>query len=118
MKTFKSAACLDRVRGDPLHDTLRGLLLPIVCPHAHREYCPEEDGYLVLIEPGDIDRVLDDLDVPYRLAEMPFEVVSKVDGHWHAFYLANNQFGLSFLIPDAEWLPDDLRRHLEENLDE
>jgi hypothetical protein len=26
MKTFKSAACLEKVRGDPLHDTLREVL--------------------------------------------------------------------------------------------
>ena len=64
------------------------------------------------------DRVLDDLQLPYRLAEVPFEVVSKVDDCFYCLWLANNQFGISFLIPDAEWVTGDLRKHLLENLDE
>jgi hypothetical protein len=81
------------------------------------EYRPEDDGWLVLIEPGDVDRVLDDLDMPYRLSEVPFEGVSIIDGCFLAVWLPNNQFGLDFLIPDAEWLPGDVRRHLEDHLD-
>lgn len=42
-------------------------------------------------------------------------MVTKVDGQWYALYLANNQFGLSFLIPDAVWLTECLRRRLEVN---
>ena len=79
------------------------------CPD-HR---PEDDGYLVLVAPGDVDRVLDDLDVPYRLSEVPFESVTVVDECFHAVYLANNQFVLGFLIPDTEQIAGELRRHLE-----
>ncbi|MFV2045282.1 MAG: hypothetical protein ACC700_18870 [Anaerolineales bacterium] len=35
-------------------------------------YMPEDDGYLVLMERGDVDRVLDDLDMPWKLSEVPF----------------------------------------------
>ena len=31
--------------------------------------------------------------------------------------LRNNQFALSILVPDEEWLPGDVRRHLEAHLD-
>jgi hypothetical protein len=48
--------------------------VPVISEYA--DYRPEDDGYLVLIEPGDVDRVLDDLDVPYRLSEVPFEGVN------------------------------------------
>ena len=115
MKTFKSASDLDQVQNDPLHATVQSLVSLIIadCP----DYRPEDDGYLVLIEPGDAARVLDDLDVPYRLSEVPFEGVTVVDGCFHAVYLANNQFALGFLIPDADWLPGDVRRHLEAHLD-
>jgi hypothetical protein len=115
MKTFKCIADVDRFRNHPLHATIESLFLSIIadCP----EYRPEDDGYLVLIEPGDVDRVLDDLDMPYRLSEVPFEGVTVIDGCFLAVWLPNNQFGLDFLIPDADWLPGDVRRHLEDHLD-
>jgi hypothetical protein len=70
MKTFKSASDLEQIRNAPLHATVESLFQSIVADLP--EYHPEDDGYLVLIEPGDVDRVLDDLDMPYRLAEVPF----------------------------------------------
>ena len=115
MKTFKSVSDLEQVRNDPLYETIQSLFLSIVADLP--EYRPEDDGYLVLIEPDDIDRVLDDLDVPYRLSEVPFEGVTMIDGCFLAVWLPNNQFGLDFLIPDADWLPCDVRRHLEGHLD-
>ena len=115
MKTFKSVSDLEQVRNAPLYDTLKSLFLSIVadCP----DYRPEDDGYLVLIEPGDTDRVLDDLDVPYKLSEVPFEGVTVIDGCFHAVYLANNQFALGILIPDEDWVTGELRRVLEAHLD-
>ena len=115
MKTFKSISDLEQLRNDPLYATVKSLFLSTIadCP----EYRPKDDGYLVLIEPGDVDRVLDDLDVPYRLSEVPFEGVTVIDGCFLAVWLPNNQFGLDFLIPDADWLPVNARRHLEAHLD-
>ena len=115
MRTFKCIADLEQVRNHPLHATIKDLVLPIIAEYAG--YRPEDDGYLVLMEPADVDRVLDDLDVPYRLSEVPFEGVTVVDGCFHAVYLANNQFALGFLIPDEAWLPGGLRRVLEAHLD-
>jgi hypothetical protein len=119
MKTFKSLPDLEQLRNHaayaPLHATVQSLFLSIVadCP----EYRPEDDGYLVLLEPADVDRVLDDLDMPYRFAAVPFEGVSMIDGCFLAVWLPNNQFGLDFLIPNEDWLPGDVRRHLENHLD-
>ena len=115
MKTFKSASDLEQIRNAPLHATVESLFQSIVADLP--EYHPEDDGYLVLIEPGDVDRVLDDLDMPYRLSEIPFEGVSMIDACFLAVWLPNNQFGLDFLIPDADWLPGKVRRHLEDHLD-
>ena len=105
MKTFKSIADLEQVRNDLLYATIKSLSLPVIadCP----EYRPEDDGYLVLIERDDAARVLDDLDMPWRLSEVPFEGVSMVDGNFYAVYLANNQFALGFLIPDTDWVTGD-----------
>ena len=122
MKTFKSIPDVARFRGHPVyaspHDTVKELVVPIIESFADSSpYRPEDDGYLVLIEPGDVNRVLDDLDVPWRLSEVPFEGVTMVDRCFHAVYLANNQFALGFLIPDADWLPGEVRRVLEAHLD-
>jgi hypothetical protein len=115
MKTFKSISDVEHARIHPLHATIKKLFLPVIA--ATPEYRPEDDGYLVLMEPGDVDRVLDDLDVPYRLSEVPFEGVSIIDGCFHAVCLPNNQFGLDFLIPDEDWVTGEARRHLEDHLD-
>ena len=103
MKTFKSISDVERFRKLPLHATIKSLVSTMIadCP----EYRPEDDGWMVLLEPGDVDRVLDDLDMPRRLSEVPFETVTKVDGCLLAVWLPNNQFGLDFLIPGEAWLP-------------
>jgi len=36
------------------------------------------------------------------------------DGYFYAIYLANNEFGIGFLIPDAEWVKGELRALLDE----
>jgi hypothetical protein len=115
MKTFKSLSDVDRLRDHPLHATIKSLVSTIIADYP--EYRPQDDGWLVLLEPGDVDCVLDDLDMPWRLSEVPFETVTKVDGCFLAVWLPNNQFGLDFLIPDEAWLPGDVRRHLEAHLD-
>ena len=114
MKKFKSITDVDRFRNHPLHATVQSLVSAMIadCP----DYHPEDDGWLILLEPADVDRVLDDLDMPWRLSEVPFEVVTVVDGCFLAVWLPNNQFGLDFLIPDEAWLPCDVRRHLEGHL--
>ena len=118
MKTFKSISDVEQVRDDPVYASIYDTVKQLVATYTDDpSYRPHDDGYVVLLEPDDVDRVLDDLDIPYRLSEVPFEVVSMIDDHFYGLYLANNQFGISFLIPDAEWLPDELRRHLEKNLD-
>ena len=122
MKTFKSTSDVEQLRSDPIHspiyDTVKELVVPVISEYTEAApYRPENDGFLVLIESDDVDRVLTDLNMPQRLSEVLFEGVTMVDGHFYAVYLANNQFGIGFLIPDEDWLPGELRRHLEDHLD-
>jgi hypothetical protein len=118
MKTFKSIPDVEQLRNHgayaPLHATVKELVSTMIADYP--EYVPEDDGYLVLIEPQDTARVLDDLDMPWRLSEVPFEAVTVFDGLFHAVYLPNNQFALSLLVPNEEWLPEDVRRHLEAHI--
>jgi hypothetical protein len=118
MKTFKSIADVEQLRNHPLRDTVESLVVPVIESYTDTfPYRPENDGFLVLIESQDVDRVLVDLDMPYRLSEVPFEGVTVVDGCLYAVYLSNNQFALGFLIPDEAWLPGEVRRVLVEHLD-
>jgi hypothetical protein len=109
MKIFDSLASLDEIRGSPFSPMLQGIVVGML---GHFHYDPKDDGYVVLVEPGDIDRPLADLCLPYRLCEVPFEAVHMVEGHYCGIYLANNQFAITFLVPDAPWLTPDVRDHL------
>lgn len=71
-----------------------------------------ESGYLVLIEEGDIDVDLPELQC--RLADIPWDGAIKHGHYFHAIHLTNNQFGIGFLIPDAPWVSGKLRVVLEE----
>ena len=114
MKTFKSVSDVDQFRNHPLHDTIEKLVIPFITEYP--DFQPLDDGYFVLIERDDVDRGLDDLDMPWRLSEIPFESVTMIDACFHAVWLPNNQFALSILVPDEEWLPLDVRRHLESHI--
>lgn len=110
MNIFSSLASLDQIRGSPLGPMLRGIVIRML---GHFEYDPEDDGFVVLIEPGDVSRELTDLCLPYCLHEVPFEAVHMLEGHYCGIYLANNQFAITFLIPDTDWVQGELRQHLE-----
>ena len=64
MKIIKSASDLERLRNTPHHETVKEIISPYVDDPTYR---PKDDGYVVLLEPGDVDRVLDDLDMPWKL---------------------------------------------------
>ena len=81
-------------------------------------YDPDDFGYLVLIEPCDIDRVLNDIDMPWRLANVPWEGASMRHGFIYAVYLGTDDYGMGFIIPDAPWVNGKLRKTLEEILDQ
>jgi hypothetical protein len=101
MKTFKSTYDVEQLRSDPIYapiyDTVKELVVPVINEYTDAApYRPEDDGYLVLIERDDAARVLDDLDMPWRLSEVPFEGVTMVDGHFFSkgslFQLFSNDF--------------------------
>lgn len=87
------------------------------------EYSPDADGWIVLLqaETNDFTRPLTDIwpegtEENSTLLALKFQwegVERKDDGFYRAIYLANNQFGLYFLIPDCPELSDDVRESLE-----
>ena len=40
------------------------------------------------------------------------------DGFYTAIFLANNEYGLVFVIPNADWVNGELRDMIEQHLDQ
>ena len=94
----------DLPRAHPAYEIVRELLSRI----------QPGEGYLVLIEPEDLDRDLPLPELPMRVDLIDWEGVSRHPGYFHAVHLTNNEFGIGFLIPDSVDGP--LRARLEECL--
>ena len=82
-----------------------------------RPYAPADDGWIGLIEEDDVARVLCEVWEDWTLADVLWEGITLKEGHYQAVYLADNEKGFVFLIPDAPWLPDSLRESIEYYLD-
>jgi len=85
------------------------------------KFFPADDGlegYVVLVE-------RDDLKKPLDLPELKGDWVDIINqcegvvlkgGLFHVVYLTNNEFAIEFLIPDAAWVPDELKLRLLDHL--
>ena len=115
MKTFKSLAQVDEANlPPPLHQTCRSTLEALVGAYVEvgAEYDPEEDGYVVLVEKVDTDADLERETGSYSLRTALFEGCIHENGVFLTCVLHNNQFGISIVVPDAPWLPVDVRARL------
>ena len=121
MKIFMSLSDLDQLtEDDSAKPVVRQLLEWLIAPGEFPDhpYDPDIHGYIALVEPGDVDRELTDIDMP-RLTDIMWEGVSIIDGHYHAVYLGAGDYGIGFIIPvDAPWISDELREVLNSLLDE
>jgi hypothetical protein len=115
MLHFRSAEDLQQLSpGDPSYAVVADLVQRLLVAEG---YDPDADGWLILVEAGDTDRVLTELWDDRRLVDIPWEGITREGDCFLAVFLANNQFGLAFLIPDAHWVNGDLRRVIEHNLE-
>jgi len=120
MITFKSTEDLNRLSpDDPAHATVKELIEQLISAYSPpgRSYDAEDDGYIILIEPEDAQRTLDELWDGATLLNIPWEGIMLRNGFYIAIYLANNEYGLSFVIPDADWIDGELRELIEDILD-
>lgn len=116
--TFKSPGDLAQLDPhDPAYPVIKELIELLIDDFPIQPYNADDYGYLVLVEPGDTDRELLELDMPWRLAEIPWEGASLRRGYIYAVYLGTDDYGMGFLIPDAPWVNGELRTVLEEILD-
>ena len=121
MISFKSLNGLSKLPPDdptyPIIEELARKLL-VTTGSMDRLHDPAADGWLALVEEADVERPLTEIwgEDAYSLIDTPWEGVTRQDGFYVAVFLANNQFGLVFIIPDEPWLPDELRKVLDDNL--
>ncbi|MBL1141446.1 MAG: hypothetical protein HND53_05370 [Proteobacteria bacterium] len=121
MRLFRSFSDLNFLsKSNPAYPVILSLMPNIINTGnpINNDYFPSKDGYLVLIEKTDCFEPLLEIGIQYKLNEIPFEGITKIDGFFHAVYVPNNQFTLSFLVPDEPWIPENLRKYLEDHIDE
>jgi len=117
MITFKSNADLSKLDPDnPAYPVMKELVELLIDAYTTPEkpYEPDAYGYLALVEEEDADKVIDLPELQCTLLDVLWEGASMRDGYYYAIYLANNEFGIGFLIPDAPWVKGDLRALLNE----
>ena len=120
MLTFKSPEDISTLPAtDPAFPVVQELIKELIEAYTWEDhpYNPDWYGYIILIEPEDADRTLDELWDGCTLLNIPWEGIMLRDGFYIAIYLANNEYGLSFVIPDAEWVTGELRSMIEDILD-
>ncbi len=120
MKQFKFATDLQQLPpDDPAYDLVADLVQRLIVNYEADgfTYDPDADGWIVLIEEGDTERILDEIWDDWTLLDVPWEGITREGDFFIAVFLANNEFGLVFVIPDADWVNGQLRDVIEENLD-
>ncbi len=119
MLTFKSLGDLDQLPStDPPRDIIRKIVHSFIVEgdRSGYTYDPAADGYVVLVQEADLSSDSRDVWNEQSLGELLWEGVHREGDHYIAVYQPNNQFGLVFVIPDANWLGTELRTVLEDNL--
>ena len=119
MKTFKQHSDLEKLDfSDPAYPIMEELVKVLIDDFNEpgQTYSPDDFGFLVLIEAGDVDRELTEIDMP-KLTDVYWEGASMRQGFIYAVYLGTDDWGMGFVIPDADWVNGKLRKVLEDILD-
>ncbi len=120
MITFKSISVLSKLPPtDPAYPTVKDLVERLIADYTWEghPYDPDWYGYTILIQEGDADRTLDEIWDGCSLLTIPWEGIMKQGAFFIAIYLANNEYGLCFVISDAPWVNGELRQLIEDILD-
>ena len=120
MLTFKSPEDISKLSpDDPAFPVVRELIQDLIEAYTWEghPYNPDWYGYTILIQEGDADRTLDELWDGCTLLNIPWEGITKQGDFFIAIYLANNEYVLCFVIPDADWVNGELREMIEDILD-
>ena len=117
MITFKSTEDLSKLPPeDPTYPTVKELIERLITAYG-KPYNWQDYGYVILIEEPDADRTLDEIWDGCTLLDIYWEGIMRRGDFFIAIYLANNEYGLVFVIPDAPWLSPEVRDMLDRHLD-
>jgi hypothetical protein len=120
MITFKSTEDINKLPAtEPSYPVIKKLIQELITAYSPpgRAYDAEDDGYIILVEPEDADRTLDELWDGCTLLNIPWEGIMLQGDFFIAIYLANNEYGLTFVIENADWVTGELREFIEDILD-
>ena len=118
MITFKSHNDLEKLdRSNLAYPVMEELVKVLIDDFNEpgQTYSPDDFGYLVLIEPGDTDRELTEIDMP-KLTEIFWEGASMRQGFIYAVYLGTDDYGMGFVI-DPVLVDGELQDVMNEILD-
>lgn len=113
MIAIRSPADLQRSRlPENLHKAVSEVLTNIQNAYG-AAYNPDEDGYTIVITPTDDDAYLSiTLGKPYQNNMFDGISYNQNTRTWHAVLLYNNQYALSLIISDEEWLDPGIRQRI------
>ena len=113
MNTFKSTEDHAKLSlDDPIFPIVEDLVKCLIT-----DYISEDDGWICTIEPHDKDRALTESWPDWTLLDIPWKGITQREVYFLALFLANNLFGIEFVIPDAPWVNGERRKMIEDNLD-
>ena len=118
MITFKSHNDLEKLNNDdPARPIMEELVKVLIDDFNEpgQTYSPDDFGFLVLIEAGDVDRELTEIDMP-KLTEIYWEGASMRQGFIYAVYLGTDDYGMGFVI-DPVLVDGELQDVMNEILD-
>ena len=123
MLHFKHPSDLSQLpSSDPAFPVIKELVDQLISAYSDENgvYNYEDYGWIVLLEESDLDGPLDDLyndGTTFLDLDWLWEGITLKDGFYTAIYLANNESGMVFVIPDSPWLTPEVRDMLERHLD-
>ena len=119
MISFRSPECLSRLSPHhPSYAIMKELIDRLIeeSKRTKHHWVFEQDGGFFLIQPDDMSMTLTEWHPGHTLASLPYEGVHMKNCHFIGVTLLSNQASLVWVIPDADWLTNQLRDVLEDNL--
>lgn len=122
MLCFKSVSDLSKLDPqNPAYQIVQSYVqrLCVDIPKENFKYDPEADGWINLVQPEDMKTIkgIWDDNHTFKDLEHIWEGVTYKNNHFIGTVLIDNQKGFIFIFSDEDWLNDELRNTLIENLD-
>lgn len=117
MLTFRSITEVDQAHLTPKHRRAVIRALRNLLDAYGDDYDPDDCGFVVLLNEQTTDAdALELMGRPWAEARLEGVMFDTETGCYLTCWLANNQYGLTFIVPDEEWLDPTFRALLLDEL--